>query len=457
MKHKFKITFFCFIFLSLSQSIRAQEGTKGQTIDKIIAKVGGEYILYSELMGAYSYQKQGNPTMDESAFCPILEQMIAQKILVNQAKLDSLEATEPEVEAQLDARIDQILRSMNNDEEFFQQQYGKTVLEVKEDMRESISQNILAEKIQRNLINEVNITPQEVKEFYDRIPQDSLPYLNSEVEISEIILKPEVNDVEAKIAKDKLIDIKNKIESGEETFEDMAKKFSDDLGSGTQGGYLGWSKRGQFVTEFEATAYDLEKDEISEIVETQFGYHILQLLDRRGNQLSLRHILIKPTITQDDLDKTTGKLDSIKNLIMSDSLDFGRAVRLYSNKDAFSYNNNGRMSNPKTGDTFFETVDLPNDIYFAIEELEVGEVTDPIEFLTRGEKEYRIVQLQSKTKPHQASLEQDYSRIQRYAKESKKNEIYNKWVFEKLAETFIEIDDDFGECRKENLGQKKSQ
>ena len=419
----------------------------GRTIEKVIAKVGGEYILYSELMGAYQYQRQNNPGITEEALCPILEQMIAQRILINQAKLDSIIVSDGEIEGQLDARITNILGMMGNDEQRFVEYYGKSVVEVKEDFREDIKQQLLAEKIQRTLINEVVITPSEVKDFYDKIPKDSLPYLPSEVEISEIIMKPEVNEEEAELSRNKLTEIKEKILSGEESFEDMARKYSSDPGSGANGGDLGWSKRGSFVTEFEAAAYDLDINEISEIVETQFGYHIIKLIDRRGNQLNLKHILIKPEITQADLDITKTKLDSVRIKLTRDSLDFVTAVRMHSDKESQSYNNIGRMANPNTGDTFFETGDLPPEIYFAIEELEVGGVSEPLEFQTpRGEKMFRIIKLMTRTKPHKANLEQDYSRIQRFAKESKKNEYYNKWMKERITETFIELDDDFGDC-----------
>ena len=336
---------------------------------------------------------------------------------------------------------------MGNDEDRFVEYYGKSVVAVKEDFREDIKQQILAEKIQRNLINEVDVTPIEVREFYDKIPTDSLPYLAAEVEISEIVMKPEVNEEEAIISKDLLTDIKQKILSGEETFEDMARKFSADPGSGANGGDLGWSNRGSFVTEFEAAAYDLDLEEISDIVETQFGYHIIKLINRRGNQLNLKHILIKPEITDADMELTKTRLDSIRNLLVTDSLDFVRAVRLYSDKESQSFNNIGRMTNPATGDTFFETGDLPPEIYFAIEELDVDGISEPLEFQTpRGETQYRMVKLVSRTKPHRASLEQDYSKIKRYAKESKKNEHYNNWMQDRISETFIELDQDFGDC-----------
>lgn len=415
-------------------------------IDKVVATVGGEYILYSEVINGYRYQLERNPDLPKTALCGLTEQLVAQKILVDQAKLDSVEVGAAELEGQLDYRLDNILRMMNGDESRFEDHYGKTLLEVKEDMRESLRQQILAEKIQRELINTVTITPKEVVKFYNSIPADSMPYLNAEVELSEIIMKPKVNAVESKASFDKLTEIRNKIISGEETFEDMAAKFSAD-GSGQTGGDLGWAKRGSYVPEFEATAYGLKQGEMSEIVETEYGFHIIELIQRRGNSINVRHILIRPRITQADLDKAKAELDSIKHLIVSDSITFERAVRLYSDKKSQSYNNAGRMVNPNSGEASFETKDLPTDVYFEIEELDENEVSSTIEaFDPRGDSYYRLVKLLSKTKPHRASLDQDYSRIQNFAKESKKNEYYNNWMQEKMASTFIEFDKELSYC-----------
>lgn len=434
------------IFVGCMTQTKAQDA---QIIDKVIANIGSEYMLYSDLIAAYKYQRENNPAMTESDICFLFEQIIAQKLLVHQAKLDSILVSNEELDNALDYRIQNILGAMGGDEKRFKEYYDKSVGEAKEQMRDDMRQQMLAERIQQSLISEVTITPKEVVSFYDKIPKDSLPFLSSEVEISEIVLAPEVNDEEKEKAQTKLEGIRQQILSGEVTFEAMAQKYSAD-GSSENGGNLGWQKRGGFVPEFEASAYSLEKDEVSEVVETEFGFHVIRLNDRRGNTINCSHILIRPEITQADLDLAKGKLDSIRNLIVQDSFDFGKAVKLFSDKDAQSYNNSGRMTNPKTGNTFFETGDLPTEIYFEIESMEAGDVSTPMEYYApTGETYYRLVKLITKTKPHKANLEQDYSRIQLYAKESKKNEYYNKWVMEKLAATHIEIDPVFGDC--ENL------
>lgn len=433
-------------FLGLLESRASTTVNDSLIIDKVVAKIGGEYVLYSELMSTYKYQLEKNPLMDESALCPLLEQIIAQKLLINQAKLDSIEVSPEEIESQLDYRISNILRMMNGDEERFQEFYGKTIYEVKEGFRDDIEQQLLAERIQQKLIGSVSITPKEVVTFFNKIPVDSLPYLNAEVELSELVLVPEINAEERQLALDKMTGIRDRIVAGED-FAALAQKYSQDQGSGSQGGDLGWQKRGSFVTEFEAAAFNLSIGELSEVVETEFGFHIMELLGRRGNTLHLRHILIKPNITYADLEKTEKKLDSLRQLIVADSLDFNYAIKLYGYDEVQSYHNNGRMINPTTGDAYFETGDLPYEVYFEIENMKVSDVSNVIEYTDpSGQKLYRIVKLEAQSDPHIANLQQDYSRIQRYAKESKKNEYYNDWIVEKLEKTYIEVDPNFGHC-----------
>lgn len=416
-------------------------------IDKVIAKVGGEFILLSDVEGQYSYIKQNNPEVGEEAKCQILEGIIAQKLMVYQAKLDSLNVTDAEIESQLDYRFQNVLQQMNGDEDFFKEYYGASVEEMKNRMRDDQKEQILAERMQRGLITDVKITPAEVKTFYESIPLDSLPLLNAEVEVGELILKPKVNEQERMKSINLAKDLRKRILEDGEDFAELAKKYSQDPGSGAKGGDLGFAKRGTFVPEFEATAYLLEKNEISEPIETNFGTHIIQLIERRGNLIHCRHILIRPEITPADLEKTKNLIDSIKILVQSDSLSFEAAVKKYGFEEAQSYHNNGRLKNPATGNNFFETADLTPEIYFATEELEVGQISESIEFSSpTGETMYRIVQLQSKTRPHRASLKEDYSRIQNFAKESKKNIYLSEWLAKKYKETYITVDPLYGSC-----------
>lgn len=426
-------------------------------IDKVIAKVGTESILLSDVELQYAYEVEQN-TADESTKCKILQSLIGQKLILNQAKLDSIEISAVEVEASIDFKLDRVLnQQMNGDVDMFKEVYEMTPEQMKENLLEDEKNQMLVQRMQGQILNEVEITPKEVKEFYNQIPKDSIPYLSAEVELAEIVLKPEVNKTEKADALQKIINIRNKILNEGEDFAELAKKFSDDPGSGLRGGDLGFAGRGTFVPDFEAVAYSLDKGEISDPVETEFGYHILQLLERRGNKIHVRHILIKPVITENDKSLAKNKLDSIRQTII-DGEDFGMSVKKYSLEDVPSYNNNGMIQNPKTGKTIFDMSEIPSNIYFAIDELEVDDVSEPLDYLLpTGETYYRIVKLISKTKPHKASLEQDYTKLLNFAKDSKKNQYFAEWLEDKLKETYIDVDTKYLECPEldELLGDEK--
>lgn len=438
MKRSILYSFFSLIMFSAT--------AQSTVLDKVITKVGGEFVLLSDVEGQYAYISQSGQDIGQDDKCQILEGIIAQKLMVYQAKLDSISVTQDEVEAQLDFRFENVLRQMNGDEAFFKEYYGASVAEMKDRMRDDQEEQILAERMQSSLIQKVRITPSDVREFYNSIPSDSLPYLNSEVEVGEIIFEPKVNDIERQKALDKINEVLEKLNNGAD-FGELAKKYSQDPGSAANGGDLGFAKRGIFAPEFEASAFSLEENEISDPVETMFGFHIIQNLKRRGNYVNARHILIKPAITYDDLELTQKLADSIRMEILNDSISFEYAVKKYSLEDAPSYSNNGKMKNPATGNNFFETADLTPEIYFAIEELEVGGVSEPLELnMPSGETVYRLIQLQSKTKPHKASLEEDYDRIQRYAKESKKNIYLSEWLAKRYEDTYIKVDPIYDFC-----------
>ncbi len=429
--------------LMLVMHLQAQER---QVIDKVVGVVGRELILLSDVEDQHSLLQKQRGEMPPNAKCAIMDNVLAQNLLLNQARLDSIEVGEVEVEGQLEARIQQILAYMNGDTKAFEEYYGASINTVKEQFREDLRNKLLIERMQGQIIADANVTPSEVKAFFARIPVDSLPYFNSEVEVAEIVFYPEVNEKERTDALEKLENIKAKIEAGED-FAALAKRYSDDLGSGQQGGDLGFAQRGQFVPEFEGAAYNLENGQMSEIVETEFGFHLIQLLERRGNNIHARHILIKPQITDADLDRAVAKLDSVRNLIVKDSMPFQYAVKLFSNEKEQSYSNGGNLVNPKTGNTFYEIADLDPDIYFTVDTMEVNDVSAPFSFAAGpDETAFRIVQLKSRTKPHKANLQQDYSKIKQATLEAKKNDFMAKWVDEKIESSYIDIDPSFQSC-----------
>ena len=441
MKGLKKAALMCCIVSATISSSFGQE----KVVDNIVGTVGGEYIMLSDILEQKAKLQDQQSNLPENIDCILLESEISRKLLINQAKLDSIVVTEDEIQTQLNARVDQILAYMNGDEKQFEDFYGQSVSDFKSTYRDDIESQILAERMRSEIAYGINVTPSEVNEFFNAIPIDSLPYFNSEVEIGEIVMVPSVNPEERKKAQNKANTLLKQLGEGAD-FAELAKKNSMD-GSARIGGDLGWTKRGSFVPEFEAAAYTLEEMGISEVVESEFGFHIIQLLERRGNSIHTRHILIRPDITDKDVEKTVTKLAEVKELVLIDSLSFSAAVKKYGTDKVQSYSNDGRMMNPATQNTFFQMNEVDPDVFFTIDTMSIGGISNPFQSLDmRGEAQYKIIQLQSRTDPHTANLLQDYSKIQAAASDKKKNEFINEWVEKTIRGTFIEIKGNMATC-----------
>ena len=341
------------IFLISSLKVGAQDTI---VLDKIIAKIGGEVIFHSDVEEQMSMMRERKgpsgktPGKDEQ--CLILESLMAQAMLVHYAKIDSVEVTEDEVNSEIDARMNQILGT----EQWPQTLSGSIWTDGEWNARASqgryMERKLLGDRMRSQIMNDVKVTPAEVLDFYNNIPKDSLPYFNAEVELAEIVINPVINPEERQKALDKIKMIKDQLKTGVD-FAELARKYSED-GSAREGGDLGWTTRGSFVPEFEATAFQLEINEVSDVVVTEFGYHIIQLLERRGNFDSYTPY---PGKTEDnrcwfvvDYDK----LDSVKQLILSDKISFVDAVHRFGEEKVQSFSNNGRMINPKSNNTFLK-------------------------------------------------------------------------------------------------------
>ncbi|WP_116125234.1 peptidylprolyl isomerase [Lewinella sp. IMCC34183] len=427
-----------------SASAFAQQGA---VIDEVIARVGSEYILLSDLEEQYALAvSQNNAALPPEARCAMLDQALVGKLLYNQSKLDSIEVGDAEVEQQLNARIDRILSYMGGDINQFEDYYGQSITATKEQFREDLREQLAVDRMRASVVSEVKVTPAEVKNFFAAIPRDSLPYFNSEVEVGELVVHPTANDSTKSAVVARLEALRQQIIDGTITFEEAARQNSTD-GSARGGGDLGWTKRGKFVAEFEAAAYNLDPEEISGVVETEFGYHLIKLVGRRGNSIRVSHILLQPEITEADMEKSRSFLDSIAHLIRVDTFDFSYAVKRFGYDKVQSYNNDGRMSNPASGNTFFEIGDLDPDVYFAIDELPVDSISEVMEFRSpTREPLLRVVQLQSRTSPHRATLSQDYAKIQDATRNAKQQESLSDWIESKVGTTFIKIDERYTAC-----------
>ena len=435
------------LFIALTLSSLAMHAQTRELMDKVVAKVGDEYVLLSEVEEQLSAAKEQRQNLPANYRCMVIDQILVNKLLVNQAKIDSLYPKEEEVETQLTSRFERILEYMNGNIDQFIAYYGQTPEAMKEQMRDDMKDQIMSEKMRNKVLSDVSVTPSEVRAFFSAIPKDSLPYFNQEVEIAEIIHKPKANDVQKRLAREKLAGIREQITSGKLPFEDLAKKFSEDPGSGREGGDLGWAKRGKFVPEFEAVAYKLDAGQISEVFESEFGFHILQLIERRGNTIHTRHILVKAQITDEDIALAKHTLDSVRLLVLKDSMSFSKAVKNFGDKSTQSFHADGRMTNPASGNNTFETRDLDPDTYFAIDSMHVNSICKPLEVsLPTGEKYYRILKLLLKTSPHKANLLTDYNKISSATLEQKKSGALVKWIENKAGVTFIQIDPMYRDC-----------
>jgi peptidyl-prolyl cis-trans isomerase SurA len=329
--------------------------------------------------------------------------------------------------------------------EKLEQYLGKSITEIKDEFRDKIRDQLVIQQMQSKIAGDIKVTPSEVKAYYEQIPADSLPLIESEIQIAQILKKPPVNEQERQRVRKEIQEIRQKIIDGR-SFNSMAAFYSEDVVSAAKGGELGFVNRGDLVPEFEATAFALKGKEISDVIETMYGFHIMQLIERRGESINVRHILISPKASSTDLDKARIKLDSIAQLIRLGKISFEEAALKYSD-DADSKNNGGTLINAATGSTFFEISQMDQSLFFSIDKLKIGELSDPTVVRVGEKKEaYRILMVKARTEPHRANLKEDYQRIQSAAEAEKKEKIVADWINRKRSSFYVKIDSLFSEC-----------
>lgn len=421
----------------------AQPG-EGKVIDEVVAVVGGNMIRFSDIENQYmQFRLQGNIEGARSMRCQILENMLFQKLLINQAVLDSVEVTDAQVESEMDRKLRYFISQIGSREKL-EAYYKKSIPEIKEEFRDAIRDQLIVETMQGNITRDIKVTPSEVKRYYQTIPEDSLPLINSEVEIGQIVKKPPMSPEEKAGARSRLADFRKRILGGE-SFAALAALYSEDPGSTAKGGELGFVSRGELFPAFEAAAFSLKKGEVSEIVETEAGYHIIQLIERRGDMINARHILIRPKVSPDALAKAQQDLNNVVALINMDSLSFEQAALKHS--DDPSKNNGGIMVNPMTGTTRFETSQLDPSLFFVLDKMQVGETSEPVLMKTEeGTQAYRILFLKSRSQPHRANLNEDYTRIQEWALQDKQATVIQEYINRKTKNTYIRINERYRDC-----------
>ena len=422
------------------QNLSAQR----KIIDEVVAVVGDKRILFSDIEQSYLQQKAQGEKVDESSKCAILENMLVQKLLLNQSEIDSLEVTDSQVDQELDSRMKYFINSIGSQEKL-EEYFQKTTLEIKEDFRDEIRDGLLTGQMRQKITEGLSVTPSEVRAYFKTIPQDSLPYINSEVEYNQILMYPKSNEKSIIDVREKLLNIRERIMNGE-SFATLAVVYSEDPQSAVKGGDIGWMAKTELEPEYAKIAFTLKKGQISKIVETAFGFHIIQCLDRTEDRVHTRHILLRPTIAPDERRHIIARLDSVIRLVRLDSMKFDVAAMRWS-EDEDTRINGGQTVNPYKGGTFWGMDEFrPNELSI-INSLKVGEISEPYESMdSKGKTAYKVIWLKKRTNPHVGNLKDDYNLFKAMAAKSKQNEIVDEWVEEKIKTTYIKISDKYRSC-----------
>jgi len=436
-KYPFLTIVFFFLFITASNA---------QTLDRIIAKVDNYIVLESELDMAFEQFKESmkEPITDDAS-CKVLETLIINKLLLAKAEIDSVVVEKDAVDSQLDRRM-QYFAAQVGGEDKLEQYYGKSLSDLKTELRKQVKEQMITQKMQDRITGSIKVTPKDVKKFFSEIPKDSLPYFSTEVEVGQIVKKATVSKDQKSLARKKLEEIRQRVLNGED-FCELAKIYSEDPGSAKLCGELGYFNKGDLVPTYESTALKLQPGETSNIVESEFGFHIIQLLGRRGNEYNTRHILVKAASSKKDINSSITYLDSIRTGILNGKINFEKVAKQVSD-DKNTSESGGIFQDYSTGDSKTPLEKLDPGLFFIIDTMKVGSITKPIPFLMEdGSEAVRIIYYKSKTPPHQANLNDDYQKILSATQEEKKNNAINGWFDKTKGEVFIDIHKDYQGCQ----------
>jgi peptidyl-prolyl cis-trans isomerase SurA len=413
-----------------------------EIIDQVVAIVGENPILYSEIQGQKLQLLQQGMELDADMDCYLIDEFMIQQLLIHQAEIDSIEVTEDMVKVELNQRI-QYFSAQVGGTEALEDFYGKSIEEIKEEFFEQIEDKMKAQKMQQEITGNIIASPKEVQKFFNNIPVDSIPFINSKVKISQLVMAPKINYSQKTATKNKLQSIKRRILSNEISFSVAAEFYSDDPGSKSNGGNFGWVSRGDFVPEFDAIAYSIPLNVISEVFESPFGFHILKIEKRRGEQYYGSHILIKNEISEGALADLKVKCDSILTELKNGNLSWEDAI-FQNSTDPI---NGGIIFNQSSGDMYWDMKNIDKSLFIGINDLEIGQYSDPIYYEDeKGNIGYRILKLVDQTKPHLANLNDDYGFIQKYAVNQKQIIEMDKWVTKTAKNTYIKVEEMYRGC-----------
>lgn len=436
--------FIYIVTLIISVGFTHAQDNGGFVIDEIIAKVDNYIVLKSDLERAYQDYLSNGGSASAEAKCQYLAMLLRNKLMMAKAEIDSVVVLDAEVDLNTQNRIDMILNQSGNSEVQLEAIYGKTMDQIKLELRDQIKEQMVVREMESTITKDLAVTPAEIRRFFNKIPADSLPYFSAEVEVAQIVRKAKVSEAQKEDIRNQLIAIRERLLAGED-FATLAKKYSDDPSVTYNGGSMNWVGRGQLVPEYEAMAFKLKANEISMPVETQFGFHIIQLIDRRGNEYNSRHILMSPTPSEQDIKDATNLLDSIRTAIIGDSITFQKAAKEFS--DDVATKGNGGFFTDDDGGQRIPVDQLDPVIFFKLDSMKVGDISKPITYRTDdGKDAVRILFYKSRVAPHEASLKDDWNRIQMATLNEKKNRILQKWFEKAKKDVFINLDESYNKC-----------
>jgi peptidyl-prolyl cis-trans isomerase SurA len=433
------------LLITLIGSVFQVKAQNEKVIDEIAALVGSYPVYWSDVEAQFAQAKAQGMTGDPFTLrCEIFENLVFQKLLVYQAEIDSLVVNDDQVNSELDRRLRYYIQQFGSQQKL-EEFYDKSLDEFKNELREPLRLELLSQQAQGKIVENVKMTPNETKDFFSSLKPDSIPVIPTEYEIGQIVKNPVVGPAQLKEAREKLNTLRQRIVKGEK-FSTLAVLYSEDPGSAAKGGELGLFSRGSMAPEFESAAFNLKnKNDISEVIKTKFGYHILQLIERKGDFVNVRHILIIPKVSPDDLVVAASKLDSIADRVRADSLTFEKAAMMYS--DDPGRVNGGLIQSQASGNTRLAADELDPKVFFVIDKMKPGEISGSVPYTTEdGTQAYRILYLKLRTEPHKANMKDDYNKIQDWALENKKGKVISKWIETKSKTAYIRLGDRFKSC-----------
>lgn len=417
---------------------------QGVSLNKIIAKVDNYYVLRSDLEEAYQSYVGQNQTPPQK--CQLLESLVINKMMLAKAEIDSVVVEEKLVDSELDSRMQYMVQQFGSEKNIIEA-YGKSLEMLKSELRQQVKDQKIVQKMQSKITTDVKVTPRDVRRFFDAIPKDSLPYMPADVEVGQIVRFARPTKAQKDELKQKLLDIKKRVENGED-FAKLAKEFSEDVGSAQNGGDLGFAKRGVMVAPFEGAALKLKPNQLSDVVESDFGLHLIQLLGTRGAEYHSRHILLRPDYNRLDLSGPTHFLDSLRTLIVSDSLKFEKAAHDFSD-DKSTADAGGLLRDPQSGGSKLAMDgSMEYALFQMLDTMKVGNVSRPLPYRTEdGKSAVRLLYFKSKVPPHTADFKLDFEKLQTIVLTNKKNKAIDEWFRKSVSDVYITVDPEFQGCR----------